>query len=204
MKVIGLTGVFGSGKSTVARFLREQGAEVIDADEVAHEVYAPGTPGWQKLVDCFGNEILAPDGRIDRSRLGRLIFGSDSARSQLNHILLPLLTKRVKGLLKGYRQSDTRVVIVEAALLVEAGWLPLVDEVWLTYAPRKVIFQRLEASKGFSNSEVTARLRAQLAVSDLRRFANRVIDTDVSPERLQAKVRRLYQKTELSQDKLKS
>lgn len=192
MKVIGITGLIGSGKSTVASFVKEMGAVVIDADELAHRVYEPGTKGWQSLVSAFGQGILTADGQIDRKRLGEVVFKDAGARIRLNEITHPLITQRVKALLDDYRRQGAGVVVIEAPLLIEAGWPSMVDEVWLTTAPREVIFRRLKAKRGLSRAQALARIRAQRPVSQQMRYAHRVINTDTSLEKLKARVRRLW------------
>jgi len=122
MKVIGITGTIGSGKSTVAGFLRDLGAKVIDADEVGHEVYLPGTPGWKDVVEAFGEGILSADGAVDRHKLGEKVFKNHAALAKLNCIVRPLIFEEVLARLKKFRQKRTRVVVLEAALLIEAGW----------------------------------------------------------------------------------
>ena len=143
MLVIGITGTIGSGKSTVAGFLRELGARVIDADEVGHEVYLQGSPGWKALVEAFGEKVLAPDGAVDRKKLGEIVFKNPAALAKLNCIVRPLISEEVQSLLKELRKKRTRVVVLEAALLIEAGWGPLVDEIWVTIAHESIIYQRL-------------------------------------------------------------
>ena len=194
MKVIGLTGIFGSGKSTVAGFLKEQGAAVIYADEVAHQVYEPDTEGWRRLVTLFGRGVLAEDGRIDRGKLGAIVFKDRAALDKLNAAIHPLAAKRVKALLEEYRRRHTPVVVVEAPLLLEAGWASMTSEVWVATAPREVIFRRLSRERGLSHDAALARIRTQLPVNRQVQQASRVINTDTSLERLRAKIRRLWPK----------
>jgi dephospho-CoA kinase len=195
MKVIGLTGVIGSGKSTVAGFLNELGAAVINADEIAHRVYAPGTPGWQQVVSTFGSSVLNPDGAIDRRMLGQVVFASSEARGRLNRIIHPLVEQKVRALLDDYRNRGVRVAVIEAALLIEAGWVPLVDELWVTAAPREVICRRLKARDSAARRQVIARLRSQLPVVQQRRMATRVIETNTDLDKLRLKIARFWRKT---------
>ena len=192
MLVIGITGTIGSGKSTVASFLRDLGAEVIDADEVGHEVYLPGTQGWKDVVAAFGEGILAPDGTVDRRKLGEIVFKNPLALSKLNCIVRPLIAAEVQSRLKELRQKGTGVVVLEAALLIEAGWGPLVDEVWVTVTPENVIYKRLRAKRELSHAQIQARIQAQLPVAIQLECATRVIDTDVPLPELQARVAELW------------
>ena len=194
MKIIGLTGIFGSGKSTVASFLGEMGATVIDADQIVHQLYLPEAKGFRQVVDLFGTAVLDSKGQLDRSKLADLVFTDASARTKLNAAIHPLATQQVKALIEEHRRRHTPVVIVEAPLLIEAGWIPLVNEVWVTTAPREVIFRRLNRKYSLPCSAVLARIHAQLSAKEQMRHATRVISTDTSLELLKAKVQRLWKK----------
>ena len=138
MKVIGLTGGIGSGKSTVAYFLAEKGAYVLDADKIGHEAFKQGTTAWQKLINTFGRGILDKDNEIDRSRLAGLVFGKPEALAKLNEIMHPYILEMVKTRLNMLRQQGVKIAVLEATLLVEAGWKPVVDEVYLQESGEKV------------------------------------------------------------------
>jgi dephospho-CoA kinase len=194
MKVIGITGTIGSGKSTVAGFLRDLGAKVINADEVGHEVYLPGTQGWEAVVEAFGKGILAADGTVDRHKLGEIVFKNQVALSKLNCIVRPLIAQEVQARLKELRKKRTRVVVLEAALLIEAGWSPLVDEIWVTTAPEIVIFKRLAAKREMSRAQAQARIKAQIPVAEQKKYATRVIDTNIPLPELKAKIAAFWQK----------
>ncbi len=132
MKTVGLTGGIGSGKSTVSQILAELGAFVIDADKVGHEIYLPGKEAWRQVVAAFGRDILAADQTIDRKKLGAVVFASDEARKRLNAIVHPLMFQDIRQRVTEKRaEGFTKPVVVEAAILIEAHWLPLVDEVWV-------------------------------------------------------------------------
>jgi len=193
MFVIGITGTIGSGKSTVAGFLSELGAEVINADELGHEAYLPGTQGWKAVVEAFGEAVLSADGTVDRRKLGEIVFKNHTALSKLNCIVRPLIAAEVQAHLKELRQKKTRVVVLEAALLIEAGWGPLVDEVWVTTAPESVLFKRLAAKRALSRAQAQARIKAQLPVKEQLKCATRVIDTNIPLPELKAKVAALWE-----------
>ena len=195
MKTIGVTGVFGSGKSTVTACLKEMGAAVIDADAVVHEIYRPHTEGWRQVTALFGNEILAEDNSIDRGRLGRIVFNDPAALKKLNAAVHPLAAQRIKYLLEEQRRRHAKVAVIEAALLIEAGWDKMVDEIWVTTAPREVICRRLNRKYGLSCPEVLSRIRRQLPVSEQKKHATHVVNTDTSLEHLKSKVQRLFHKT---------
>jgi dephospho-CoA kinase len=190
MIVVGLTGGFGSGKSTVAGMLRELGARVIDADKVAHQLYQPGTPAFDEVVGAFGREIVGENGEIDRRRLGRKVFGNPQALKRLNAILHPRISDRVKQILEGWRGEGVKVAVVEAALLFEAGWAPLVDQVWVTVASEEKVKERLRASKDLTDEEIEARLASQMPVEEKAKGADVVINTDGTPDQVRGEVER--------------
>jgi dephospho-CoA kinase len=193
MLVIGITGTIGSGKSTVASFLRELGATVIDADEIGHEVYLPDSQGWEAVVAAFGEGILAADGTVDRRKLGELVFKDPAALAKLNCIVRPLITEEVKTRLKKLCKEGVRVAVLEAALLIEAGWGPLVDEIWVTTAPENVIYKRLGAKRELLHSQIQARIKAQLPVAEQLKCATRVIDTNIPLPELKVKIDALWE-----------
>jgi len=193
MKVIGLTGGIGSGKSTVSRFLAELGAVIIDADKIGHVVLEPDSEAWQQVVAAFGRQILKTNREIDRKKLGKIVFGSAKALSRLNRIMHPQICGVVKAQLEQYRRQGIDVVVIEAPLLVEAGWNSLVDEVWVTLAPEATILKRLEEGMGLSKAESTARIRSQLPAKEWVKHADVVINTDSSLDELKARVSKLWQ-----------
>jgi dephospho-CoA kinase len=194
MLIIGITGTIGSGKSTVAGFLRDLGAKVIDADEVGHEVYLPGSLGWKDVVEAFGEGILSADGTVDRHKFGEIVFKNPADLDRLNRIMRPLIAEEVQSRLKEFRKKRTPVVVLEAAILIEAGWSPLVDEIWVTTAPESVIIKRLTAKRELSPSKIQARIKAQLPVVEQKKYASRVIDTNIPLPALKAKVAAIWKK----------
>jgi len=194
MKVIGLTGGIGSGKSTVLRFLTELGTVIINADELGHECYKPDTDVWREVVDTFGKQIVKNDGTIDRKKLGEIVFTNPEALLQLNQIMHPRIYEAVKNQLEEYRRQEAGVVVLEAPLLLEADWTLLVDEVWVTSASEATVLKRLKERTGLSESEALARVRAQLSLEERSKQATVVIDTECSLDKLKAKVKDLWQK----------
>ncbi len=196
MKVIGLTGGIGSGKSTVSRFLAELSAIVIDADKIGHEVFKPQTRAWHEVVATFGQQMVAADGTIDREKLGAVVFSDDEARAKLNRIMHPPIQEMVKAQLEEHRHRGAGVVVLEAPLLLEAGWASLVDEVWVTTASEATVLRRLRERMGLSESESLARIRSQLSSEERLKQADVVIDTDCDLEALKAKVKELWRRTQ--------
>ena len=194
MVVIGLTGGFGSGKSTVAGMLRDLGARVIDADKVAHQLYQPGTPAFDEVVRAFGREIVGEKGEIDRKKLGQKVFGNPQALKRLNAILHPRIARRIEEVLAGWRGEGVKAAVVEAALLLEASWAPLVDQVWVTVASEGKVKERLRASKDLSEAEVEARLAAQMPVGEKTKGADVVISTDGTLDQVREEVERQWRR----------
>ena len=197
MKVIGLTGGIGSGKSTVSQFLAELGAVILNADEIGHEAFKPDTEIWRQVVAAFGRQIVTPDGNIDRKKLGNMVFDNAESLSQLNQIMHPRMYDMVKAQLEEYRQQKTRMVVLEAPLLLEAGWTSLVDEVWVTTAPEATVLKRLKERSGMSQAESLARIRSQLSSAERVRQADVIINTDCDLDELRSRVKELWQRLEL-------
>ena len=194
MKVIGLTGGIGSGKSTVSGFLAELGAVIIDADKVGHELLKPDTEIWQQIVAAFGKQILTSGVETSRKKLASLVFGSPRRLELLNQLMHPEMKKAVKAQLLEYRRQGASVVVLEAPLLVEADWTELVDEVWVTIASESTVLERLEQQTGLSQTEALARIRSQLPARERAKHAGVVINTEKSPDELRTKVKELWQR----------
>ena len=194
MKIIGLTGGIGSGKSTVSQFLSELGAVVIDTDRVGHEAFKSGTIAWQQVVSVFGKQIVDTDGNIDRKKLGEIIFNDPPARLKLEQIMHPAIYEIVKAQIEEYRRQGVAIVVLEVPLLVEAGWASFVDEVWVTTAPENTVLRRLEERTGMTAQESLARIRSQLTPEERLKHADVVIDTDCTLAELKAKIKKLWQR----------
>jgi dephospho-CoA kinase len=177
--VIGLTGGIGSGKSTAAQMLGELGAEVIDADKVGHKIYLPDTPAWREIVEAFGDGVLAADRSVDRTRLGPIVFADPQALQTLNRITHGKIYAFIQGQIDYIRQQQkTRVVVVEAAILLEAGWRSLVEQLWVVAASVDVVITRLKTYKNISEDQARARIAAQLSNEERIAQADRVIWND--------------------------
>ncbi len=197
MKVIGLTGGIGSGKSTVSQLLAELGAVILNADEVGHEAFKPDTEIWRQMVAAFGRQILTTNGNIDRKKLGDIVFGNPESLSRLNQIMHPRMHDMVQAQLEKYRRQGAGVVVLEAPLLLEAGWTSLVDKVWVTTAPESTVLKRLEERPRLSQAESLARLRSQLPPAERARHADVIINTDCDLDELKSKVKELWHRLEL-------
>lgn len=191
MHVIGLIGGIGSGKSEASRRLASMGAEVVDADKVGHAIYEPGTVGFDRVVEAFGRQVVGEDGRIDRKRLGARVFSEPGQLERLNAIVHPLIRTEIERRLDALRARSAELAVVEAAILLEAGWRTVVDEVWVVSASPEVVRERLASSRGLSAEEIEARVLKQMPDADRRRAADVVVENDGSREELEARLREL-------------
>ena len=176
MLVVGLTGGIGTGKSEAARYLVSLGAALIDADLVGHEAYQPHAEAWVRVVEAFGEGVLLPNGEIDRRNLGAIVFSDPEQLARLNGIMHPLMARMVQDKIEALRNEGADVVVVEAALLFEAGWDSLVQEVWVTDAPEEAVIHRLEQRNGMSEEEARKRLSSQMSRLERLERADCVID----------------------------
>jgi dephospho-CoA kinase len=198
VKILGLTGGIGSGKSAAAQILAGLGAVVIDADRVGHEAYLPGTRGWQQVVAEFGRAVVAADGTIDRKRLGALVFADPSKLARLNAIVHPLIRELVAERIAGVRAAGRApAVIIEAAVLLEAKWHTLVDEVWVVTARPEIVQQRLVA-RGLDPAAIAARMQAQLGDAERAAHADVIVDNSGGLDRLEDQLRTLWRDRVLS------
>jgi dephospho-CoA kinase len=192
-RVIGLTGGMGSGKSTISQVLAELGAVIIDADKIGHEVYQPNTPTWKELVDTFGRQIVAPDGAIDRKKLGAIVFSSPEQLKLLNGIVLPPMLEITIKRIEGYRRQGIKVVVLDAPLLFEANWTPLVEEVWVVVANDQNVIRRAVVRTGLPKEQILARIHSQMSNEERMKRAKVVIHNDGTVEELRAKVIKLHE-----------
>jgi len=191
--VAGLTGGIGSGKSTVSRFFEEMGAEVIDADEIAHWAIRRGSPAYRQIVERFGPGILSAEAEIDRKRLGKIVFDDLRLRQELNQIIHPQVfeeARRRQAEIKG--RSPEAVVIFDVPLLIESGAQREVDCVIVVWADRETQIRRLVERDGLTAEEVQKRLDAQLPLSEKLSLAHYVIDASRPLQEVRAQVERIY------------
>ncbi|MBC2867845.1 dephospho-CoA kinase [Streptomyces mexicanus] len=191
MLKVGLTGGIGAGKSEVSRLLVEHGAVLIDADRIAREVVAPGTPGLAAVVEAFGPDVLAADGTLDRPRLGAIVFADPAKLAALNAIVHPLVGARSRELQEA--AADDAVVVHDVPLLTENGLAPLYDLVIVVDAAPETQLDRLVRLRGMTEQDARARMAAQATREERRKIADIVIDNDVPLERLRQRVRDVWE-----------
>ena len=182
MRVIGLTGGIASGKSLVSQQLAERGAVVVDADKLGHESYRHGTETYRTLIDAFGADIVGADGEIDRKALGSKVFGDAEARQKLNQIVWPAIKRLGAERIEKLRQEGASVAVLEAAVLIEAQWLDLVDEVWIVEVSPDIARKRLIERNGLTAEQAQARIQSQLTNEKRRPYATLVIENNGSEQ----------------------
>jgi dephospho-CoA kinase len=187
---VGLTGGVASGKSTVSAMLRELGAVVIDADLLARDVVAAGTPGLAAVVEEFGSEILTEHGEMDRPAMAKLVFGDEAARRRLESIIHPLVHREIARLES--EAPDGAVVVHDLPLLAESGRAESFDAVLVVDAPREVQLDRMLRRRGWTLEDAESRLAAQASREQRRAIATHVLENDGSLEELRDRVRRVY------------
>lgn len=186
--VIGLTGGIASGKSLVSQILADHGALVIDADRVGHEAYRKDGGCYQAVVDAFGAGVVGPDGEIDRKALGATVFGDPAQRRRLEGIVWPWMKATMAERLAAIRNQGTPVVVLEAAVLIEAEWTDITDRVWVVVVPPELARQRIVERNGLTPEQADARIAAQLTNEERTRHADLVIENAGTVDELRAKV----------------
>ncbi|HEX2266572.1 MAG TPA: dephospho-CoA kinase [Actinomycetota bacterium] len=191
MLLVGLTGGMGAGKSTVARMLESRGAVVIDADVLARQALLPGTPGYTKVTELFGPDIIGPDGDIDRAALAKRVFSNDEARVALESITHPEVFRLLSESLEDYQDTD-RIVVFDAPLIVEAGFQDACDAIVVVISPEEAQLARVMEERGMTEDAARARLRAQAPTAEKERVADFVIRNDGTIEELENAVDALW------------
>ena len=189
MLVIGLTGGIASGKTTVSEQLDGLGAEIINADLVGHQVYLPGTDAYKDIIDTWGEDLADPDTKeIIRQKLGGIVFSDPEHLKTLNSITWPRSYDMVDQILDDHRSNDVKVAVLEAAILIEADWTALVDEVWVTAVPVEVASARLQKRNNLTEEQALLRISSQISNEERAATADVVIDTTPSLEQVEATV----------------
>ncbi|MFJ6790677.1 dephospho-CoA kinase [Streptomyces angustmyceticus] len=192
MVKVGLTGGIGAGKSEVSRLLASYGAVIVDADKIAREVVEPGTPGLAAVVEEFGSDVLAPDGTLDRPKLGRIVFADPEKLKALNAIVHPLVGAR-SAELEASAGPDA-VVVHDVPLLTENGLAPLYDLVVVVDAAPQTQLDRLVRLRGMAPEEASSRMGAQATREQRLAVADLVIDNDGPLEALEPQVRAVWER----------
>jgi dephospho-CoA kinase len=191
---VGLTGSIGVGKSFVASVFEELGCHVVDADQTAREVVMPGTTGLKALTEAFGEEVLNPDGTLNRKQLGAVVFADDSQRQRLNHILHPFIIARQDEILSEWEKDDPQGIgIVDAALMIESGGYRRFDKLIVVHCRPEVQLERLMLRDQLSRDEAQRRIDSQMPQEAKQRFADYLIDTSDGFEPAREQTTKVYQ-----------
>jgi dephospho-CoA kinase len=189
MLVIGLIGGIGTGKSTVSLTLQELGATLLNMDLVGHEMQKKGTDAWKDIVATWGSDLIDPQtGAIDRRKLGPIVFGDPAALQKLNQIMWPRMKALTAEKLATLYEQGVKVAVVESALLIEAGWQDLVDEIWCTVADEEEVVRRLAGRNNLTREDALRRIRSQMPQEERAKQAAVVIDTNCTMDEVKQKV----------------
>lgn len=196
IKIVGLTGGIATGKSTVAKIIKEYGYKVIDADKIARDVVKKDEPAYKKIVRNFGQEILNEDKSLNRKKLGGIIFRDELLRKKLNSIVHPYIFKTIKELIEEYSKIE-KYIFVDIPLLIEEmdksnEYEIYFDEIWLVYADEKTQLDRLIKRDSISKKEGIERIRAQMPIDLKREYATKIIDNRGSFEALKKQMEKVF------------
>jgi dephospho-CoA kinase len=192
MVIVGLTGGIGSGKSTVARMLKDEGAHVIDFDYLARRVVEPDKPAWRDIVDYFGPEILSSDGTVNRSALAEIVFSDDKRRKVLEGFTHPRIFEEKDALIRAIKKKDPcSIAIVDVPLLFELDLRDMFDKVILAYVPRAMQIRRVLKKGALGREEVEKRLNAQIPIEEKRSLSDYVIHNEGSLKDTRDQVRKI-------------
>ncbi|MFH1854339.1 MAG: dephospho-CoA kinase [Candidatus Omnitrophota bacterium] len=189
-KVIGITGSFGSGKTTVAEMFGALGAYVIDADMICHELMLPGRIVYRKIIRHFGKDIISSDKNIDRGRLADIVFSKTSKLALLNRLVHPAAIREIEGAIR--RDKNRRQIVVEGALLVESGFYRKLDALIVVRSKRDKQVSRLMRAKGITRKDIFRRLRSQASVKKKLAFADFIIDNSGSKKETRTQVEKIW------------
>ncbi len=191
---VGLTGGIATGKSTVVRMLVRKGARVIDHDGLVHILQEPGQPVWERIVEAFGRDILDADERIDRKKLGALVFDNENRRKTLEGIVHPAVLDEAQRQREEIAREDGQAIILsDIPLLLEVGMQGLFDLILLVYAPPDVQILRVMKRNNLSREEAIARLKSQMPIDEKLKFADLVIRNDGTMRELEKNVNEVWQ-----------
>ena len=192
MFVIGLTGGIGTGKTQVFNILKSLGATAINADQVGHEAYLPHTATWREVVAAFGEDILDSDEQIVRSKLGAIVFSDPAQLQKLNSIVHPRIYAMISDRIESLSGNGVEVAVVEAALLIEANWTPLADEVWVVTTPKETVLSRLSARE-MTAERAESIIESQMPQDERETYADAIIDNDSGLQELEQAVEDMWE-----------
>jgi dephospho-CoA kinase len=203
MLKVGLTGSIAVGKSFVLGVLAELGCRVLDADAIARDVVAPGTPGLNAVTGAFGSEILREDGALDRARLGAIVFADEEKRRLLNSMLHPFIIAAQDEQMRRWEVEDPRrIAVVDAALMIESGGYRRFDKLIVIHCRPEVQLERLISRDGLSPEEAESRIAAQMSQAEKMKHADFLIDTSEGFDSARAQTETVFRQLQSVSDKL--
>lgn len=191
MKIIGLTGGIGSGKSTVSNYLLQKGYPIIDADKIAREIVKPNSVILFKLVDCFGNNILNKDGSLNRKSLAAIAFSSKEQKGKLDNIMLNEIVRTILKEIELYNKEGKELIFIDAPLLFETGLDKKSHETWVVDAADEIRIERVVKRDGSTREEVLARVGKQMSRDEQHKRASFVLNNSTTPEDLHEQIDKL-------------
>ncbi len=190
MKIIGVTGGIGSGKSTVSSILSKLGAKVIDADRLARDIVKRGEPAFNKIVNQFGSKVLDSNGELDRTKLSGIVFEDKIKLQELNDITHKYVADKIIELIKKYDNSNT--IVIDAPIPIEHGFLDIVDEVWVVHADTDIRIKRVMERNSLPYEDVKKRIQVQLSAEEYLKLADVVIYNNGSYSDIESDVRKFF------------
>lgn len=196
MKVIGLTGGIGTGKSTASEIIRSLGVPVIDADEVSRSLLSPGSRYNSKVANLFGDQVLDESGNVDRKALAAIIFTSEEMRKKLESLLHPLVRLEMEMRIQELKEQGEKLVVLDIPLLFEKGyWQNKVDEIWLVDTTQELQMKRIKERESWSEKEILDRIHAQMPLEEKRLLASKIILNNGSFKDLEKQISDLIAET---------
>jgi dephospho-CoA kinase len=200
LKIIGVTGGIGSGKSTVSRILRDLGAIIISADKIARDIVYKGEKALEELVEYFGNDILTDEGELDRKKLGTIVFGNNEKLEVLNSITHKYIVEKIVDMAEQFRmENKSGIMVIDAPIPVEHGFIDLVDQVWVVTADIDVRIKRIIERDGITREEALNRINSQKKEGEYLGIADEVLVNNGGIEELERVVAKLFIKAQKSQ-----
>ncbi len=191
MRIVGLTGGIGSGKSTVTKYLLNKGFSIIDADKIAREIVKPNSQLLRDLVACFGESIIMSDGNLDRKKLAGIVFSDSNQKLKLDEIMLKEIVSEILTQIEEYKKQDKDIIFIDAPLLFEVGLHKKCDETWVVDADDEIRIQRVIQRDELTRDDVIARINNQMSRTEKNNLASIILDNSTTHENLYEQIERL-------------
>ena len=196
MKIIGLTGGIGTGKSTVSAYLAQKGCKIIDADLISHQMTEAGSPCLEEIRDAFGEDVFLRDGNLDRKKVGRLVFADATKKKTLEQIITRRVIEKTLRILQDCRARQEALVVLDAPLLFECGMQRYTDETWLVVCRTETRLRRIAARDGLAEEDIQKRIANQMSTEQKEKLADYIIDNSRDLAWLYAQIDALLAKSE--------